>query len=492
MHISYKNTHNMDKFLTKCVRPMIIIAAAFVLASCAKRETVWIISTNDIHGAIEKVPNLATLVGEYRGQDTASVFLIDAGDRWTGNPYVDMAPEPGRPIIELMNELGYDLATFGNHEFDMGQGILQLRSSEAEFPVILANMYACSSPLSQPKAYMRLKTMRGTNIAVVGLITDFINGHPDGTDEIFEGLEFQSPFETGKEYVWLKENNEVLIALTHIGDDADSVLAVTAPEYDLIIGGHTHTVMTEPRIYGNTYVTQAGSSLKYAGITKLTLRGRKLESIENRLVKLDTVPADSAFAAKVGKYYDNEELRRPIGSFASAADINGVVNLVTDLARREMNTDFALYHIGGIRVHSFDRGPVSKGDMFAIDPFRSTMVKVRMTLPQIREMIINKFNDTANPKESHREDIFPSGMTYTIITDERGEAVDVTFDHRYAYDSGKLYGVAMSDYMYNVYRFDKPEREAVSPLLTDMLIGYFKSSSPVKPDNKSRITIRQR
>ena len=96
----------------------------FVLAACSPRmETVVILSTNDIHAHIEKFPQLAEAVKKCR--DTVkNVILVDAGDRWTGNVYCDRAAEPRRPIIDLMNRLRYDVATFGNHEFDAGQAFL--------------------------------------------------------------------------------------------------------------------------------------------------------------------------------------------------------------------------------------------------------------------------------------------------------------------------------------------------------------------------------
>ena len=84
----------------------------FALAACSPRtETVVILSTNDIHSHIEKFPQLAEAVKECR--DTArNVILVDAGDRWTGNVYSDRAAEPRKPIIDLMNKLRYDVATY--------------------------------------------------------------------------------------------------------------------------------------------------------------------------------------------------------------------------------------------------------------------------------------------------------------------------------------------------------------------------------------------
>lgn len=467
--------------------------AAIIIPGCSMRtETFYIISTNDIHGAIEKVPNLATLAGRYRAQDTASVFLLDAGDRWTGNPYVDIAPEPGRPVMDLMGMVGYDAATFGNHEFDKGLAILDQRTQEATFPVVLANIDTGTSPLSQPDPYIVLHTKGGRSIAVLGLIYNFVNGHPDGQDEVFTGTTFASPYETAEKYAHLAKENDMLIGLTHIGIEADSVLALSVPIFDLIVGGHTHAVLEEPRIYVDTYVTQTGKNLNYAGITEVRMRGCKVASISNHLVLLDTVAPDPVFKKLVDKYLDNEELRRPIGVFAQDADFNGIANIFTDVIRKELGTDFGLYHAGGVRVHNYPKGPVNTADMFKLEPFASRAVKVTMTLPQIRQLIINKFNDTENPGESHRVDIHPSGMNYTIVTDERGEAVDVTFDHRYPYEAGHKYTVAMADYMYKMYKFDKPAIEAESPLLTDMFIEYFEIGSPVTPDNRVRATIRLR
>ena len=86
---------------------------------------------------------------------TRVVILVDAGDRWTGNAYVDQA-EGRRPVLELMNELGYDVATLGNHEFDVGQQTLAEAIGYCRFPVICANMVSENSPIPQLKPYVIL------------------------------------------------------------------------------------------------------------------------------------------------------------------------------------------------------------------------------------------------------------------------------------------------------------------------------------------------
>lgn len=94
-------------------------------------------STNDIHAKIERFPQLAEAVEEAR--DTATVVLVDAGRPLDGNAYVDLAREPRRPIVDLMNRLGYDAGTFGNHEFDSGQAFLGEMLPNFDFEIIGAN-----------------------------------------------------------------------------------------------------------------------------------------------------------------------------------------------------------------------------------------------------------------------------------------------------------------------------------------------------------------
>lgn len=88
------------------------IILLFGCQNTGEKEIV-IISTNDIHGSIEQFPKLATFVEQIKAKHP-NVILVDAGDRFTGNPYVDHAKEKGLPVISLMNDLGYEIGTLGN------------------------------------------------------------------------------------------------------------------------------------------------------------------------------------------------------------------------------------------------------------------------------------------------------------------------------------------------------------------------------------------
>lgn len=467
---------------------VLALASFLLFAGCGKRaETVYIISTNDIHGAIGMFPNLASLVEDYRGRE-GTLILVDAGDRWTGNPYVDRAQERGKPVTELMAALGYDVITLGNHEFDFGQEVLAARLAEVDIPVVLANADTRQSELPAIPPHMTVETPAGHKITFLGLVETSDNGHPSGHTDAYRGITFYPAPDVAAGYSHLSDSCDVFVALSHLGYDADVGLAASVPGLDLIIGGHSHTLLEEPERAGGVLITQAGSRLEYAGVTTIGLRSGEIVSITNRVVRLDTCRADPGYAAMVARMTENSELREVVGTMASRADKSGIMNLVTDLMRAETGADIALCHLNGIRLGELGPGDIELGDIYALEPFGATAVNVEMTVDGMRRLIVNKFNDTAKPSESHTADIFPSGMSYEIITDLNGNATDVLFD--IPGPRKDKYRVAMSEYIYHNYAFDRPAALSASRLLTDMLIEFFGTSGPVTPDNEPRVAAR--
>ena len=219
-----------------------LVAVAALAAACAPRErTLVLLSTNDMHAKIQNFPRLASSVEACR--DTAQlVVLVDAGDRWTGNAYVDMAPTPGMPMIALMNELGYDVATLGNHEFDHGQAFLGRMIDSMDFEVVCANVVSdtCTFPRLPPYTVI---DRDGIRIGFVGVVTNYEGPrHPAGNESSFAGLEFPDPQAMALEYAAeLRPECDVLVLVSHMGDDRDAELLGRGPsQYDVVIGGHTH------------------------------------------------------------------------------------------------------------------------------------------------------------------------------------------------------------------------------------------------------------
>ncbi len=465
-----------------------VAALLILLASCAVARSdggrrVVIVSTNDIHSSIEGFPRLATYVEQLRSREGADrVLLVDAGDRWTGNPFVELAEKPLSPLVELMNELGYDVATLGNHEFDWGQPMLRERLDEMDFEVVCANVESDGSELGPIAPYVFIKA-GGIRFAFLGLVHNYTAGHrPEGKDEHFVGLAFPDVYQTTRKYTWLADKCDVFVALSHLGYDRDLDLAEEFQELDLVIGGHSHTRVTEPEKVGNVLVTQAGSRLEYAGVTTVTKIGDSVV-IENRLVPLDEIAPDARFSEMVARYNDNPELRSVIGRTAAPFDKAGVKNLVADAVLEGTGADVALYHSGGIRINELE-GEIINADLYRIEPFMSEVYTLRMTPGQIKGMILARWNDPISP--AHGPDIMPSGLGYTILTDEAGNAVNVVFD-RPECDS---WLVAMPDYLYKNYTFDRSEDAfETGRQVTSLLHDYISAHSPLEPDNSARIII---
>lgn len=466
-----------------------LICLAISIGICYRLSTrereVVILSTNDMHASLGNFARLATAVQECR--DTVSTVLVDAGDRWTGNAFVDLA-EGRLPIIDLMNELGYDAATLGNHEFDMGSKTLATAISHAKFPIVCANIESQTEALPTPPSCLTLKTESDLRLNICGVVTNYDNGHPDGNHETFEGLHFPDPMQSATKALQESSRGDVKILLSHMGDDKDMEYASSFNGYDIIIGGHTHVVVDT--IIGKTVVGQTGRKLKNVGVTRIRTKGCRIKSIEYENIPLSNYEPDPHFVERIAQIESNPELCQSIGTLGVNLDKAGLANLETELIAKATKADIAFYHYGGIRYDELDAGGISLATLFNLEPFSSTLYTMDMTTEQMRHMIIAKFNDRLNTKESHRIDLFCS-TPYDIVVDGTGEAVDVRFPRL---KEGKTYRVALGDYIFKKYPGIEAENvKHVPTKLLDILADHFRQHSPVTASNtpKQRIITRK-
>ena len=335
-----------------------LVAVAALAAACAPRErTLVLLSTNDMHAKIQNFPRLASAVEACR--DTARlVVLVDAGDRWTGNAYVDMAPTPGMPMIALMNELGYDVATLGNHEFDHGQAFLGRMIDSMDFEVVCANVVSDTCTFPQLPPYT-IVDRDGIRIGFVGVVTNYEGpGHPAGNESSFAGLEFPDPQAMALKYAAeLRPECDVLVLVSHMGDDRDAeLLAKGQSQYDVVIGGHTHEEVDT--LIGGTLLTQTGKDLRNIGVTTVRMKGHKVAGVDYRIVPLADYEPDILYQKQVEAYYADPGLNKPVGRFGNAADKWGLANWMAAAVADEADADVGFYHIGGVRLDSIPAGGV--------------------------------------------------------------------------------------------------------------------------------------
>lgn len=238
-----------------------------------------VLHTNDVHSRIEPFPmdggkyqglggvaRRATLVERIR-KEQRNVLLLDAGDMVQGTPYFNLFG--GKVEMELMSKMGYDAATLGNHDFDNGPDGLRKMLEFAQFPILVAN-YDCNNTALHGKiqAYTIFKK-QGLRIGVFGLGIH-LNGLVDPRH--YQDIHYQDPISIANQTaLQLKHEHKChfIICLSHLGHRyqhqqvSDTVLAKETRHIDLIIGGHTHTFMTQPEIVSNldsrpTIINQVG------------------------------------------------------------------------------------------------------------------------------------------------------------------------------------------------------------------------------------------
>lgn len=430
-----------------------LVALTACVANSDKEQNLYIISTNDMHASIEAMPRLATLVKEYEA--LGEVVVVDSGDRVTGNAYVDDDHRPGVPMIELMNEIGYDVVTLGNHEFDKGHDALNAMVEASDFEWVCANMTDLKGD-SKIKPYTTL-SVAGIDLGIVGVVDTDFGGRPMGGDASYVDFSFTDDRTTAYEVCQeVAPHHDYTILLSHMGYDGDRRLAEMQPACNWIAGGHSHDIVGED--IGTVHLSQNRKDIRYVTIAHLTTKGGEVVSAEFEQVELKDYEEDSGVRAIVDyiKAFD-PTLNSVIATANARATKDGIANFTVDaLMAYPYADDFvpeiAIYHYGGVRLSEIPEGKVKRVDILNNDPFVSTIYIGKMTLSEIRKFILDKYNNgTADrpDKESHYA-YFRANVPYEIVVgtepEENPDAVDIRFDIE-----ERTYRVAMCNYIAENY-----------------------------------------
>lgn len=442
------------------------------------RTEVIILHVNDMHAKIDDLPKLAYLADSLRSL-YPFVFLVAAGDNFTGNPVVDMIPDKGYPMIDLMNSCGFKVSCLGNHEFDLGQDFLNKRIAQAEFPFICCNLDASEAEFRQPRDYYVLYAGSEITLAILGLIQIDANGLPSSHPSKMKNIKFSNGLEKAKEYKWLKERYHILIGLSHLGVEDDIRLADSMPQFDLIIGGHSHTILDPPLVKNGVMIVQTGSNLKYVGKTTLQIEEGKLVNRREEIIPIASLTQSrKGMDTLINKYNRNEIFSSIIGYAASPLEGEDELgSLMTDALTEGLKVDFAFQNKGGIRVQHLPQGDITLKDIYKLDPFNNQVVIFNMSPAEIQSLICYGY------KQEKGIDLQVSGMTYTLTADSQYQCI--TVDIRDAkgnpLDFTRDYTVAMNSYLADTYTFDHRDPGITSTLTTaEALIQYLKEKKTIR------------
>lgn len=471
------------------ILPFIIALAGLVIPSCSagkklalttrEEKQVVILSVNDMHANIDNFPKLAYVVDSLRSV-YPDMLLVSAGDNQTGNPVNDQYPERGLPMIELMNATGFNLSAVGNHEFDTSPEGFSNLSRKAEFSFLCANLTPDPSLGIRISPYKIITLPNGLKLAFLGLLQINQNGIPDSHPDKVKGFAFRSPFETASEYMWLKNECDIFIPLTHIGFENDVKLAESMPAgIDLIIGGHSHTRVSREQVHNGILITQADSKLRFATLIRMTLKGDgTLEKSMELLDLRNRVNEKPAIRAMVDKFNDNPVLKEMIATaeddFSSHRELG---YLMADAQRAAAHADIALVNPGGVRINFLAKGPVTIMNVFQLDPFGNELVVTRLTGNEIRSLMFAAF-----PLDD-KAPVLPSGITTKVYLDSSGNLEDVLLmnEDGSPLDMNKTYSVAMNNYMTAVYKYAHEDPgQSLFITTADATIDYLKQLGKIK------------
>ena len=412
-----------------------------------------ILHSNDVHGAITGYACIAALKTDYESRG-AEVILVDAGDYSQGT--TNVSTTKGADAVAMMNAAGYDVVTIGNHELDYGYEQLMDNMSKAEFKVVCADVFDADGTTIFDANYT-YTTKSGVKVGFFGLLTP--EAQTKANPALIKGLTFaiDDLWAVSQKQIDALADADVVICLSHLGVDNETKpytsydLWNNTKGIDMIIDGHSHTVMTKGD--KNEPIQSTGTAFANIGVIVIDDASKKIES--NELVAVtDTMAKDEAVAAAAEKIIDRVKAEYDVKFAVSKVELNGAKapngnrdsetnngDLITDamvwqvLQNKDgltVNEDHvvAITNGGGIRA-AIKPGDVTKNDINTVLPFGNTVAVVYVTGAELLEALEASTYCTPGAIGG-----FPqvSGINYTIHT---GKAYDANAE---TYPNSTYYG----------------------------------------------------
>lgn len=499
-----------------------------------------IVHTNDEHSF--HLPNsagdggvarLAAVVNQIQGS-ADNFLLLDAGDRFTGTLFHQQYR--GEDSVRIMNAIGYDAMTLGNHEFDDGDEVLARFIQGLDFPVVSANItVAADGVLAGLFTPSTVLDVNGQQVGVIGLTTAdtaFIASPGAGTE--FSAAYAEVVNAAAAELAAQGVNR--IILLSHIGLGEDILLAPQLTGVDVIIGGHSHTLLSNIYTAGvDSYPVEAvgadgnpiaivqagGGSSVYAGVLEVEFDAEGVLSdwggdviLLSRYITPD--PEIEALVAELSAPLD--EIRATVigqtnvflvgdRAFCRAMECT-LGNLITDAMRAETGAQIAITNGGGIRSNipavetpedvNIGTTDVTLGDVLTVLPFGNLVSTFELTGADVVAAIEHGLTGLGTDSTGRYPQV--SGIRFSYDGSQpagsRVISVEVQLeDGSFApIDPAATYSVASNDFMrrggdgyavfaenaINPYDFGRP--------LDQVLADYIAANAPVAPALEGRIT----
>ncbi|MDR6999473.1 bifunctional 2',3'-cyclic-nucleotide 2'-phosphodiesterase/3'-nucleotidase [Neobacillus niacini] len=398
---------------------------------------VQLLGINDLHGQLDYkttvsgkpvggIEYLAGYLKEREALNPANTLMVQAGDAVGASRPVSALLQD-EPTIRFLNELGFDVGTIGNHEFD--EGVTEMKRliyggahpktvdkygpfEGAAFPYVVANVVDDKTDELILPPYV-IKEVDGVKIGFIGVVTTETPSivTPSGV----AGVHFTDETDAINKYAKELEGKGVksIVVLAHdpgtsaadgsnpTGKVVDIAKAVY-PEVDVIFGAHDHKYLNST-VNGKLLVQSYSYGTAFSDVD-LTIDPVTQDIVKKQAEIVSTFQDDKHLDAKVKAELDAYQAyvapitsevvgqaAAPISRTANASGETALGNLIADGMKAATNTDFAFMNVGGIRDDIKKEGPITWGDLFAIQPFGNDIVTEKITGEQVRILLNQQF-----------------------------------------------------------------------------------------------------
>ena len=478
-----------------------------------------ILHSNDMHGdfvaevhggAGNLIGGLAVLSGyinKVRSEEENVLYLI-SGDMVQGS-LID-SEYKGISTMEIMNYLAPDVVSLGNHEFDYGLSHLLFLEKMANFPIVNANLYVNKYNKRLMRPYLILEKA-GFNILFIGIITEKVMDSIKRDELISTFVTIQEASdEVGKICNAYKNDDiDLTVLLTHIGFDSDVQLAKLLKHewgVDIIVGGHSHTVLDKPVVENNVLIVQAGVGSDQIGRFDILVDDDTNSIVE---YKWRLIPIDENLAEP------DRQLGQFIASFQEAVDrkYNTIIcklskmhthpvrvvetslgNLIADALGEIAECDVMLVGSGSIRTR--EMGPlVTLKDLMSCFPFDDSLTRYAVTGTQLKRIFAHVMRlENRNGEGECYQVNSRVRATYNNVS---RRLLSLTVDGQEVSDS-RLYSICLQGYHFmnseanlnltNKDFLESGKSKVISTSVKNMLEEYLRNHQNISREVEGRLT----
>ena len=435
------------------------------------KKTLTLLHSNDLHGDFlaEKVDEkltggvsmLSGYISKTRKEEKNVLYAI-SGDMFKGS-LIDQEYR-GISTIEIMNLLAPDVVTLGNHEVDYGLAHLLFLEKCAKFPIINANMFLTSNNTRLFNSH-RIIEIDGMKIMFIGILTEDVLEYTRNEKLIstLVGIK-DAAEEVGRICMaYQTEDIDLTVLLTHIGFENDQKLAAALdPDWgvDLIIGGHSHTLIDEPAVVAGIPIVQAAVGTDQIGRFDLVIDTdtNSIASYTWQLVPInaDNCPRDLELEKVVHDYKSvtdavyEQVLTRLDGVYTQDRRNRDSMlgHLFADIVKEATGVDLVFIASGAIRGRVLGE-VVTKGDLRGVFPYDNKVVECKFTGAQLRKALLWILRDESINAPYDGGEFYQLSKGIRIVYDQPKHSLEVLELNGRSVQDDDLIKVAMGDYHFS-------------------------------------------